>query len=71
MSAPGQPDTRSKSEKLISRARVPLHQASLAIANILGDDHRLYLAAEKVRQELNRLISELQEAERPRTAKKK
>lgn len=67
---PGEQDTRAKSEKLISRARVPLHQASLALANILGDDHRLHLAAEKVRQELNRLITELQESERPRTKKK-
>ena len=68
---PGQPDTRSKSEKLKSRAEVPLGASSDAMKKILGDDHRLYLAAEKVRQELNRLISELQEAERPRTAKKK
>lgn len=56
------PDTRSVHEKLFSRAAVPLHAATLAVANILGDTHPLFVKLQEVRGELNALI----ESKRPK-----
>jgi len=59
-------DMRSKSEKLQSRAQVPLHQACLAIANILGDDHPLVIEGQEFRGRVNAEISRLREIEQPK-----
>jgi hypothetical protein len=61
------PDTRPLHEKLFSRASVPLHAATLAVANILGDTHPLFTKLQEVRGELNALI----ESKRPKEKAKK
>lgn len=64
MGVPGAKDDRPKSEKLRSRAQVPLHQAVLAIGNVLGEDHELFTEGQEFRGRVNAEISRLAETER-------
>ncbi len=48
-----------KSQALFDRAQVPLHQAVLAIANILGEDHELFAEGQLYRGKVNALIESL------------
>lgn len=57
MARPGDRDDRPVWQKLESRAQVPLHQAALALANILGDSHPLYLEAQELRGKVNQEIA--------------